>query len=96
MMAKETKMNDYGAPTQEEIDSFNGRQAVAQLRVIEENAAVAEAQFNLDSERAVLSAAQRDLAKLAVEGAQLQQRVNFAQQAAAAPKITLVPGGRLR
>ena len=87
-MAKEATMtDDLGAPTQDEIDTFNAAQASAQLAAIEANAKVAAAQYQLDLERAIASGTQRDLAKLAVEGAKLQQRVNFAQQAAAASKI---------
>ena len=92
-------MSDVGAPSQAEIDAFNARTGVAQIAVIEANAGVAEAEENLAHARYRAAAAGTVLAKLNVEGAGLQQRLQFAQAAAASGKLVVagaVPGLRGR
>lgn len=81
--------NDMGAPTQAELDNFQSAANMANMRVVRTKAAVAEAVEKLACCQADEAAALAATARINVEGMELQQRVNFAQQAA--PAIVRAP-----
>lgn len=92
-------MADMGAPSEAEINAFNARNGVAQLSAIEANARVAEAEEGLARARHEAASAQTVLAKLNIEGARLQQRLQFAQAAAQSQKLAVagnIPGLRAK
>ena len=72
-----------GAPTQEEVTAYQVKSDNAQMTAIQAEAAVAEAQEALAYRQAESAAARAAVARLNVDGARLQQRMNFAKQAAA-------------
>jgi hypothetical protein len=74
-------MTEMGAPDGAEIAAFQERANEASMAVIRANAAVAEAREALAYREAEAAGAQTAVARLNVEGALLQQRVNFAQSA---------------
>lgn len=89
-------MTELGAPSQEEITAFQMKSNDAQMKAVRANAAVAEAQEQLAYRQAEASAAQTDLAKLNIEATLMQQRINFAQQAAKSPIVKAPPIQGLR
>lgn len=84
---------DDAAPTQEEITAYQARSDLAQMAVIRANAAVAAASEALAFAQAQAARCNTAVANLNVEGALLQQRVNFSRQAeaASAPRIQRAP-----
>jgi hypothetical protein len=86
---------EAGAPTQDEIAAYQQAASDAQMDTIKANAKVAECQEFLALAQAELAHTNAVMARLNVTGAELQQRVNFAQAAAAASKI-VTPGAASR
>lgn len=82
---------NMGAPSQDEIGAFQQASADAQMAGIKANQAVAEAQHALSLAQADLAGCNAVTARINVVGAELQQRVNFAREAAAASQI-VTPG----
>jgi hypothetical protein len=85
-----TDAENMGAPTQDEIADYQVRAGAAQMATIVAASKVADAREALAYASAEEAASQATVAKLNVEGAQLQQRVQFSREASASSRL-LVP-----
>lgn len=89
MTTSRTDAEAMGAPDQAEIAAFQQAGADAQMAVIRCNAKVAQAQEDLALAQADLARANTVVAKINVQGAELQQRVQFSREASSR---LVVPG----
>jgi hypothetical protein len=91
MTTSRTEAEDMGAPSQDEIAAFQQVGQDAQMEVIRANFRVAEAQEALALAQADLAKANTVVARVNVQGAELQHRVQFSREATSR---LLVPGKR--
>lgn len=94
-MTTKTEAEAMGAPSQDEIATYQQASADAQMAGIKANAKVAECQEALALAQAELAATNTAVARLNVVGAELQQRVQFSREASAATPSRLHTAGQL-
>lgn len=83
-MTTKTEAEAMGAPSQDEIATYQQAAGDAQMKTIVAASKVADAREALAYAQADEAAAQALVAKMNVQGAELQQRVQFSREAAAA------------
>lgn len=92
---KKMTTTEAGAPTPEEIAAYQQASQDAQMDHARATAKIAAAQEGLAKAQYDLSVINTVMANLNIQGAELQQRVNFAQAASAASQI-VTPGAASR